>query len=401
MALLSFLYRNGLWLAPPAFCAAVALLILSIFSVVGLMRASVIVRLPLAGQQEVEFPEAGKVILCEEGPRFTQRFGRLTYRLADRAGMLVPGRKTLPLVSSGISTARKTARAFHIPEAGQYKFLVDGLGGPDEQDAQCSFVFTRPHFGGVILRILGIIASASLLIGSIVLFGLRLAGTRRGESTGPAVAPRTVITAAGIVSVIVAALVLSLWSNRNHRNAVRTFALAQGWQIAEGDPAGVSPRIGHLFPDRTFLSEQTITVESRARQIYLADGTYSHHGPKADAHLASACVLDSDALAAVPCRIEISSNLWVDKALLSGQVTLEDSPFSQEFLVLSEDPEAARRLLGARLQQVLLAHTAQPRCSPVEVAIGKGRIVLIARKIDEMDCWNGLVALAKEIEAAL
>lgn len=168
------LYRNGLWLAPPAFFLGIILLALIIYNLVIMMKKAKIIRLPLVEQQEVEFNEAGTVVLWGEGPQLTTRFAWLKYRLTDRAGASVPGRITLPVKASSFTRVKRTMRLFHIPQPGKYLLYVDRLGEADPRNAKCQLVFTKPFLGKVVLHILGILFSSFMLIGSLVLFLLRL-----------------------------------------------------------------------------------------------------------------------------------------------------------------------------------------------------------------------------------
>ncbi|HPO14210.1 MAG TPA: hypothetical protein PLI09_12265 [Candidatus Hydrogenedentes bacterium] len=220
MTFFTMLYKNGLWLAPPVFFLAIVLLPLVIFSLVRMMKKAELVRLPLVEQQEVEFNEAGTVVLWGEGPQLTTRFAWLKYRLTDRTGASVPGRITLPVKSSGFTRVKRTMRLFHIPQPGKYLLYVDRLGEADPRNAKCQLVFTKPFFGKVVLHILGILASSFLLIGSLVLFLLRLLHASPELEAGAVVSSSAIITAAGIIAIIIAAIVLVVWTNQRQKNGV-------------------------------------------------------------------------------------------------------------------------------------------------------------------------------------
>ncbi|MEQ8203486.1 MAG: hypothetical protein ABRQ31_06850, partial [Smithellaceae bacterium] len=57
---------------------------------------------------------------------------------------------------------------------GRYMFQIHGMGGDKPSDARHCMVFLRPHLGRIMLRVIGIIVVSTFIIGSIVLFGLRL-----------------------------------------------------------------------------------------------------------------------------------------------------------------------------------------------------------------------------------
>ena len=248
---------------------------------------------------------------------------------------------------------------------------------------------------------MGILAASGLLIGSLVVFLLRLYDNSPGASSSMHVPSSAVITGACIAAVFIAAFALAITTNRSHRNAVSQFAASQGWSLSDADTLGLDAIIEGLFQDRDFKCCQTMTVESGPRRIYLVDGTYSEDGPKADMHLASACLVESERLQSVPCRVEILTRRWVDKVLLSGQVQLDDSEFARQFIVISDAPSAARLLLDSSLQQVLLAYAAQPLYARAEIVIGQGRIALITPCITENESWHILLDVARKVESII
>src|SRR5512138_2794422 len=106
MTLLTFLYKNGLWLSWPIFGSGIFLLCFCIVTVVRLGDKNRICSLPLVAEQTVEFAEAGQAILWLEGPKFTTRFGGLSFELTGAEGPSLKGRMALfRQGSSGFSKA--------------------------------------------------------------------------------------------------------------------------------------------------------------------------------------------------------------------------------------------------------------------------------------------------------
>jgi hypothetical protein len=175
MSVLSFLDRNLLWIAPPLMCIAVLLLALCIWSEVRLVKRAKILSVPLVEEQSIEFPEAGRVVLCIEGPQFSHRFAHLTYELTTDTYGPVEGRTAwFRARTTGVSWARLELRVYEIPHAGRYILRVHNLGPPQARDAEHRLVFTRPHLAPAIGYVIGIILSAGLFIVSLVFFANRL-----------------------------------------------------------------------------------------------------------------------------------------------------------------------------------------------------------------------------------
>jgi hypothetical protein len=174
-SLSSIFSKYGTTIAVPCFFIGVVLLIYFIAGVIKLVDRSRIFSVPLLEHQIIEFSEAQKVILCGEGPRFTRRFAKLDFVLKTDDGTPVDGRTIwIHSRSSGISKVRVELKSYQIPRAGRYRFEIQGLGESRDNDAEHRIVFMKPHLFKTVGYVIGIVFSALLFIGSIVLFFLSL-----------------------------------------------------------------------------------------------------------------------------------------------------------------------------------------------------------------------------------
>jgi hypothetical protein len=179
MTTLSALFRNGPWIWVPLFCISVALLGYLIRNVIRLVRQAHIFSVPLREQQEIEFTEAGRVVLCGEGPFFSVRFARLDFELSTDAGTAVKGRTAwFHARTSGFSRVRIELKSFVIPRPGRYLLRVLRMSTVQEADAEHRIVFMRPHLIKSLGYVIGIILAAGLMIASIVFFGLGVVSSR-------------------------------------------------------------------------------------------------------------------------------------------------------------------------------------------------------------------------------
>ncbi|MDX9972503.1 MAG: hypothetical protein RBU21_05860 [FCB group bacterium] len=173
----SFVYQNLLWITVPAFCIALLLLVRCILGVVRLIRRSIIARVPLVEEHVVSFSEAGKVVLCNEGPRISLRAGGLRYRLMDEDGTEVPSRLRLfRAVTSGVSKARMELRTLRLPRPGRYVLHVEGLGEAQPRDRDYWIVFTKPHLLKTIGYVVAMVLTGGTAIVSLVFSLLRIFG---------------------------------------------------------------------------------------------------------------------------------------------------------------------------------------------------------------------------------
>lgn len=175
MPFFDFLYRNGLWISAPLFIVGLVLLISFIKNVIRLRAEKLILKAPLVEQQYIELREAGRMVLCIEGPLFTNRFAKIGFDLRTEAGASLKGRTAwFHARSSTFSRVRMEMKIYKIPMPGRYDFRILNLGTPRPKDEEHEVVFMQPHLAQVLVYIVGIILSSFICIGSLVLFLLRL-----------------------------------------------------------------------------------------------------------------------------------------------------------------------------------------------------------------------------------
>ena len=154
-----------------------ALLLLSLAALAVLVRAQLrvlrsarLAAAPLRARQEVVFEEAGPVVLCLEGPRFTPGFRRLEFELGLPGGAPVEKHRILfRLVTSGLATARISLLRFALPYAGRYVLEIRGLDPRQEAGApDHTVVFMRPHTARAVLFAAGMTLAGGLAVVSLV-----------------------------------------------------------------------------------------------------------------------------------------------------------------------------------------------------------------------------------------
>jgi len=159
------------WLLSALFLLSVAALGMLIRAVLATLRAARLCDVPLLVSQPVEFPTAGRVVLCIEGPRFTPRFRKLSYELQRPDGTTIAGHRILfRTVTSGLAKARLTLRTYYLPDAGHYRLDIRGLEPTDVNSPQHKIVFMRPHLARSIALVVGITFVSMLAIASLVFF---------------------------------------------------------------------------------------------------------------------------------------------------------------------------------------------------------------------------------------
>jgi hypothetical protein len=170
----SYVYRNGLWISIPVFIMSVVALVYFILDVIKVMKQARLTSVPLVEEQEVEFAEASRVVLCVEGPIFTSRFANLSYTLISPDGNPVEKRRSwFRSHTSSFSKVRMELEYYKIPRPGQYTLHIVGLEPGEKPDNDHQIVFMLPHLAQSVARVVGIVLASIFLIGSLVLFLMR------------------------------------------------------------------------------------------------------------------------------------------------------------------------------------------------------------------------------------
>jgi len=175
------IYRYWTWIGVPVMVIALAALVRLILSLMATVKKAYLFKVPLSERQEIQFTEAGQVVLNMETPRFSGRFAGVKFELKGINGDPVASRSVLfGMRTSGISTVRAELLKYDIPRPGRYVLTMTGLGAARESDARHAVVFMRPHLEQVVAYILGILLASLTFITSLVFFLLSLLETGPG-----------------------------------------------------------------------------------------------------------------------------------------------------------------------------------------------------------------------------
>ena len=155
----------------------IAILVFTITRLVGLLRTSIVARLPALPEQLVSFEQPGTYILHLEHPRFATALRRARYSLRDPASAQeVQSRPILfRTTSSGFAIVRYSVRRYTVQRPGRYALSITGIA-PGSDAPKDALVFTRPYAATMVLLILGTVLGGFCLIGGLVFTALQLAG---------------------------------------------------------------------------------------------------------------------------------------------------------------------------------------------------------------------------------
>jgi hypothetical protein len=156
------------WLAltVPLFAIAVVLLVLTIRSLIDLVRGSVVTSVPLRAEMRIALPRATDYDLYVEGTLLSRDFGALEFFLTDSSGAPVAHHPVLFRTRvSSFSRVRLQLRHFRAASAGTFTLRVTGIR--ENQDAENRIVIASPVTARMVLHILAIIGLAMLSLAAL------------------------------------------------------------------------------------------------------------------------------------------------------------------------------------------------------------------------------------------
>ena len=87
--------------------------------------------------------------------------------------------------------------------------------------------------------------------------------------------------------------------------------------------------------------------------------------------------------------------------MVSDKLDMGDSPFAQNFLVLSKNQAAARKTVNESIQAIMLEHLKKPLHNPVGVFIAPGGAIVLTDRTFDHERLQDIIDLARQIEAAV
>lgn len=171
--------RSWVSLTAPVALAALALLSLTVASLVRTVRGSVVALAPIRAEQGLTFNAAGDLVLNLEGRTLASSARGLRFTLTRPTGG--PG-SVIPLrpvafrteVSSSSRTRLELYR-FTLLSAGSYVLRVSGIDRTRDYGSD-AIVFTQPVRAAIVVHVLSLIVLGAVFIGLLVVSGLSLTG---------------------------------------------------------------------------------------------------------------------------------------------------------------------------------------------------------------------------------
>jgi hypothetical protein len=220
-----------------------------------------------------------------------------------------------------------------------------------------------------------------------------------------AIRMETVLIVLCIIGVFAAALIYAAKSNKKRAAMMQEFAGSRGWSFSAADTEGLAAKLDALSPDLQFHVFNVMSIESGPRTTRLFDYQYHFRERRRSDYPGTGCIVESPRFRTAGLGrdiVEIVDRTRLDTVLVSDQVEMGNPGFSQNFIVISKNRVAAKNVVTAALQSVLMRHHEAALYNPVTIRINATSAVMLNRSLDpEPERWADLVELSREIEASL
>jgi hypothetical protein len=205
----------------------------------------------------------------------------------------------------------------------------------------------------------------------------------------------------GVIGFVAAAITLNRYQGQRELKAAQDYAQTQGWSFSRDATAGLEAEVAKILSDLIFRMYYIRTVETGRRNLVLFDCSYKNRGSnsKNDSH-GTACLVQSDRFRSTAAPVTIFTRDWTE-VMESDKVAMGESPFAQNFLVLSKAPDSAKRIVNESIQAILLEHMSNPVSNGVSVIIGPGGAVVLTEKTAEHELLQDILDLARKLESVV
>jgi hypothetical protein len=212
---------------------------------------------------------------------------------------------------------------------------------------------------------------------------------------------RTPIIVLSVIGFLAAVIAFSRYQGQREQKVAQDYARVQGWGFSRDAAEGFRDEVAQILSEYKFNLYYIRTVENGRRKLYLFDCCYNAlvSGRK-NWNYGTACLVQSDRFHAIDAPVEVSARDWTE-VMISDKVDLGDSPFTENFLVQSKNPDLAKRVVNEAIQATLIEHMSKPLANRVSVIIGQGGAVVLTGRTAEPEQLHDILDLAGKLESLM
>ena len=213
---------------------------------------------------------------------------------------------------------------------------------------------------------------------------------------------KTPLIVLSVIAFLAAVIAFSRHQGQRELKVAQDYAQAQGWRFSRDAAEGFKDEVAKILSGYKFNLYYIRTVETGRRDLYLFDCCYNT--PDASArknwNYGTVCLVRSDRFNSVTAPVEIDTRDWTE-VMFSDKVDMGETPFAQQFLVQSKDPESAKKIINESIQAILLEHTSRPLSYRFSVIIGPGGAVVMTGRTAEPGVLQDILELSRRLESSI
>jgi hypothetical protein len=196
------------------------------------------------------------------------------------------------------------------------------------------------------------------------------------------------------------------YDSRKDQQAALSYAQSQGWEFSAWDDThGIKTAVEKIFRDFKFDSPHYMRiVETGQRTVSLFNCSFIYKESARRWNTKKiACLIQSERFQSIASPLTILIQEWRNlgfELMRWPEVPIENPVFGKKFLVVSDNPAMAKKIVNESMQSMLIEYVGKTDYTPVSITIGTGGVVVMTEQNVKQERLRDLIDLAHQIERA-
>jgi hypothetical protein len=205
-----------------------------------------------------------------------------------------------------------------------------------------------------------------------------------------------------VIAFLAAVIALSRHQGQRELKVAQEYAESQGWGFSRNAEESFKNEVANVLSEYKFHLYHIRTVATGQRNLYLFDCSYNSRdaSPKSHDSRGTACLVLSDRFHSIAVPVEITKRDW-SEVMVSEKVDMGETPFAQQFLVESKDPDSAKRVVNESIRAILLEHMSRTLSYSFSITIGPGGLVVMTGRTAEPEVLQDILELGRRLESTM
>jgi hypothetical protein len=206
----------------------------------------------------------------------------------------------------------------------------------------------------------------------------------------------------GVIAFLAAVIAISRHQGQRELKVAQEYAESQGWGFSSSAEESFNNEVAKVLSEYKFNLYHIRTVATGQRNLYLFDCSYNSRdaGPRSHDSHGTACLVQSERFHSIAVPVEITTRDWTE-VMVSYKVDMGETPFAQQFIVESKDPDSAKMVVNESIQAILLEHMSKPLSYRFSVTIGPSGLVVMTGRTAEPEVLQDILELGRRLESSM